>query len=866
MTTLACPDEMTLARLTRGELDRPLGEAVLFHLEHCGSCSSALESLAPGWSRQASTTPADALSTFTRNVRDRLAATPPSLPQGGGRSAAIPRAIPVLPGLADLEPRSRGGMGIVYRACDAALHRQVAVKLLWPASAGSQTAWARAKREAVVLGRISHANVVAVYSAGEAEGIPYLVMEWVDGPSLQQRIDTGLPTPRQAARIVRDLARAVAAVHSLGIIHRDIKPDNVLLAGPDASDWDCCVPKLADFGLARPAEFSQQLTHDAAALGTPAYMAPEQTGLAAELGEPGPAADIHGLGGLAFALLAGTPPHQAATAAASLQQAARSEITWPAACRRLPRDLRAIVGMCLERQPSRRYASASQLADDLHRFVAGLPVRARPASPLRRLARTVRRRPVLTAAVGLSAMFAAAAGGGLAYHLATVAAARIQIDRSEHLAQHSTGVAARSMRRLTGELIEQMIHRSRPDDTGHIDFLREIRDEFAGWPLGNEPVEALRFRIKGLERVSRLFADVSCYDEAVDCHERLLALLDELAALQPRDTRCFSQRLASLHAQRTFLYHLGRTDEAVASARRSLATLELAPPDLPDRGRAKAGALLDLGIFLHEQQRYHEGNAAFDDALAQLRELRAAEPTEFSLLAQEAHALVTAEVCSWNSKHFEECRRWTERLVHEIGAVLDAPQPMPLTVPQRSYLSQMVSMGFKRLSRLAAEEGSLEEAIELAESRRRLCLAAAEPLPGESVHGLHEELVDAHLEAAGLLERAGRLAEATATLDEAAETIELLEVVAPGVWDHAALLSRVCQQRGRLAAVRGERSVAAEWFGKVITLMEPQLAKPAHRRDTEACIALARAGLRDFGKDAGGDARTATDTRSVGRQ
>jgi serine/threonine protein kinase len=186
--------------------------------------------------------------------------------------------------------------------------RAVAVKVMWPSTATSERSRERAKREAQVLARISHANVVTVYAAGDVEESPYLVMEWMDGESLQQRIAHGLPSPRQAARIVRDLAAAVAIVHDAGVIHRDIKPDNVLLAGPAADDWERCVPKLADFGLARPTDMADGITQDATALGTPAFMSPEQTGLAEHLGPIGPSVDIHGLGGLLFALATGMPP------------------------------------------------------------------------------------------------------------------------------------------------------------------------------------------------------------------------------------------------------------------------------------------------------------------------------------------------------------------------------------------------------------------------------------------------------------------------------------------------------------------------------------------------------------------------------
>ncbi len=856
MNAVACPDEATLSRLARAELDPAESEAVFFHLRGCGSCCSTLESLAPGWSRELLATPADPLSTLTRHVRDRLLATPPSLPEDGSRSAAIPHAIPVISGLADLEPRSRGGMGIVYRAQDATLRRPVAVKLLWPAAAGSQTAWARAKREALLLARISHANVVAVYTAGEVGGSPYLVMEWIDGPSLQQRLEAGLPTPRQAAVIVRDLARALEAVHALGIVHRDIKPDNVLMAGDDPADWDRCVPKLADFGLARPAEISQQLTQDTAALGTPAYMAPEQTGLAGELGEPGRAADIHGLGGLTFALLTGSPPHQAETATAALQRAARSEITWPPECRRLPRDLRAIVEKCLEREPARRYASAALLGEDLHRFVEGLPVRARPVSPLRRLARGIRRRPVLAAAIGLVAVFAVAGIGGFAYHTATVAAANSRLDQSERLAAETTGVATRSMTRLTGDLVEQLILRSRPDDTNHVEFLRQIRDEFANWPLGDDPFEALQFRIKGLRRVAGLFYDVSHFEESLACHELTLEMLDESDGGQPTHPLGLTQRLLSLHLQRACLHPLRRMDEAVASARHSVALLEQHASLLPEHeyGRELVRATLDLGLFLHEQHEYEQGSARLEEALTMMRKLREARPEEIILLQQEAHALFSAQYATFKSGQFDACRRWLDRLVGEVGGFLASPQAEALALGERSHLTEMVGIGLKQLSQLDLHEGRTAEALATIERRRQACLDFIAQLPPAQIDPAHRALVDAELQAATILMDRGRASEAEAAVDRAGRTAAELLERQPGVWDHAALEATVCQRRAELAAARGNAAVAAEGFQRVIELMTPQLAKPARQAEASEIIATAQAALDAVETGATGDA------------
>lgn len=772
-------------------------------------------------------------------VQERIAACPPTLTGNDDMTAAIPHRLPVIPGVADLEPRARGGMGIVYRGRDAALHRTVAVKVLHPSTAGRWSGIERAKREAEALGRISHANVVAVHAAGDVEGSPYLVMEWVDGPSLHDRMEQGLPSPRQAARVVRDLAAAVAVVHDAGILHRDIKPGNVLLSGPAADDWDRCVPKLADFGLARPTDGTGGITQDATALGTPAYMAPEQTGLAEDLGPIGPAGDIHGLGGLLFALVTGVPPYAAAHATASLHRAARGDISWPPAARKLPRDLRAIIETCLEREPARRYSSAALLAEDLQQFVEGLPVQVRPASPLRQLAKVVRRRPVRSAALSLAAVFAIVALGGVIYHEATVAAARARIEQTVQRAETNADVAAHSMDRLTSDLIEKLVRQSRPDDTGHIEFLRQVRDDFVNWPLGDSPAEALRFRVKGLQRVAHLFAEVSHFDEALICTGLAFAALDEIAGQAGQEAWSMSKRLESLHVQRFFLYNLRRIDEATASARQSIALLERAPADLPDRDRELVRATLDLGMFLHEQQQSDEGSVMIEKALAQMHALRRARPDEISLVQQEAHALYTAQLCAWNAERFDDCRRWSERLAGEICGFVAPPRGASLAASQRTFLTKMVCVGFTRLAQLAEMAGHIDEAIEWTEKQRQVCLELRAQLPADATCPLQVELVGADLRRAELLKRNGRSTEADETLAQAATMAVCLHEAEPAVWEHASLLVNVYQQRAELAAARGDAAAAAEDYRQVATVMEPWMAHPTYGATAAELIATA---------------------------
>ena len=295
-----CPDRAAIENLLDDLLPVADRAAILTHIEACLTCAALREEIAGTWSLGGHVGRQRA-GAKTQAALAEMGTKAPDISIAPGLESTPP-PIPTIPGLDDFRLVARGGMGIVYQARDITLDRRVAAKVLagsWQVSADDRS---RAEREALLLARLDHPNIVRILSAGTADGLPYLVMEWVAGETLWSRIKRSTLPSREAARIGRDLARALEALHLLGIVHRDIKPENVLLAtGPTPADP--CTPKLIDFGLARPDDPAGHLTQVSAVMGTPSYMAPEQTGLDPLLGPVGPLTDIHAIGGTLLAML-----------------------------------------------------------------------------------------------------------------------------------------------------------------------------------------------------------------------------------------------------------------------------------------------------------------------------------------------------------------------------------------------------------------------------------------------------------------------------------------------------------------------------------------------------------------------------------
>ncbi|MGE3313688.1 MAG: serine/threonine-protein kinase [Planctomycetaceae bacterium] len=307
---------------------------------------------------------------------------PQSIELDGIATLAVPAA-PLSPSTSTTLPRrfgeyelqeelGRGGMGVVYRARQTKLGRDVALKLILRAGMASPVDLARFRAEAESAAQLDHPNIVPVFEVGDVDDQPYFSMKHIEGTTLARRLADGPLDARVAAAMLTPIARAIAEAHRGGVLHRDLKPSNILL---DAEGR----PFVTDFGLAKRVETGATMTQTGAIVGTPSYMAPEQA--AGNRGSISPATDVYGLGAVLYHMLTGRPVFQAATPVDTLFLVLEQEPLPPRLLnRQIDPDLEMIALRCLEKSPSMRYSSADALADDLDAYLASEPISARTTS------------------------------------------------------------------------------------------------------------------------------------------------------------------------------------------------------------------------------------------------------------------------------------------------------------------------------------------------------------------------------------------------------------------------------------------------------------------------------------------------------
>jgi tetratricopeptide (TPR) repeat protein len=280
-------------------------------------------------------------------------------------------------------------MGVVYQARQCSLNRLVALKMILAGAHARPSAHARFRIEAEAVARLQHPNIVQIYEVAEQEGRPFLALEYVAGGNLEHKVAGRAQSEREAVLLVKTLARAVHYMHQQGILHRDLKPNNVLLTLDGT-------PKITDFGLAKVLDAESGPSRSETLIGTPSYMAPEQA--AGDPRKVDASADVYSLGAIFYELLTGRAPFHGATPLNILEQVRTQEPVRPRGSGRcVSLDAESICLKCLEKDPGKRYPSAEALADDLQRFLEGQPIQARPAPVWQRVWRRLRRRPALGA-------------------------------------------------------------------------------------------------------------------------------------------------------------------------------------------------------------------------------------------------------------------------------------------------------------------------------------------------------------------------------------------------------------------------------------------------------------------------------------
>lgn len=580
-----------------------------------------------------------------------------------------------------LEEIGRGGMGVVFRARQLTLDRTVAVKLLLTGGYSSELTLHRFRTEAEAAAGLRHPNIVAIHDFGEVEGEPYYAMDLVEGRNLATLCDWRPLAPRRAAEMLRQLAEAAHHAHQRGVLHRDLKPSNVII---DESDR----PLIADFGLAKLLDVPAGVTLTSQALGSPGYMAPEQArGRAAEIG---PATDVYGLGALFFHLLTGRAPYNAATPVQTMKLVLESDPPAPRLLNpALPPELETICLKCLEREPGRRYAAASEVGDDVDRYLAGRPIRARPPSVAYRFRKYAQRHWIgMAAAAGI--VLALTVGLILA-----LAGYRSAVEQQRE-ADAARGRSQEVVSSILEDLHPQLLETGRREAV--ITSAKAAVDYFEKLPARLHDVESMRAHAKALTLLANVYGNAPRYwaitnitpenreislkavelwrevaraapddpeamamvllgewilarensgGQGIDHSELLQSLRDRLEDLEhrfPGNRSVWMAQSIILHFQIANHKRHGRPEQAAATAREAhrLSELQLAKnPDDIELLLTQAVVLGNLATAYWGTERHETGLRHVEDALAIAERLLASDPYDLRFLTLAANRAMT---------------------------------------------------------------------------------------------------------------------------------------------------------------------------------------------------------------------------------
>jgi serine/threonine protein kinase len=587
---------------------------------------------------------------------------------------------PKVPGFEILSELGRGGMGIVYRARQISANRVVALKVVRNElldSLPSQTRTSTLERfrtEAQAAAHLQHDNLVSVFEIGEVPAttpghcpLRYYAMRFVDGRSLFDMLRDGPLDNKRAANYMEPVARALQAAHAAGILHRDIKPHNIMV------DRVTDRPLVTDFGLAKFVEGQDAITYAGEVMGTPSYMSPEQ---AQDAGTVTASADLYSLGATFYHLLTGRAPFQAANIAETIRQIIDKEPVAPRLLNAaIDRDLETICLKCLEKDPVRRYASCADLADDLSRYLHGLPIVARPVGMHERLWRWCRRNPIpasltgIAALLGLATMLSIAIGYRSTTAALSVSEARLQqalavVDELFTRVSEDELLNEPGMQPLRKDLLEKALKHYKYflAESGGQDNIRDevaaahfrvgvilqtmgdldtaeeellqaktILEQFQSEQLGN--VQRMKSLADSFNALGSLYNAERRNDDSIKMFERSTSIRERLASLQPENIEF--QRLAANSKMNLGLakVQLGQHQDGITlmrDAQQNRQSLLISNPDAEKLRRDLAMGWYSLGETEIAQQDLTSAQEALRKAVQEFQTLLSRDPRSMS--------------------------------------------------------------------------------------------------------------------------------------------------------------------------------------------------------------------------------------------
>jgi eukaryotic-like serine/threonine-protein kinase len=711
----------------------------------------------------------DRLSAMAAPLRPLPTGESPTTPRSADGKSELPPVGDSVHYFGDYElirELARGGMGVVFEARQVSLNRPVALKMILTGVLASDDDRRRFRLEAEAVANLDHPHIVPIHEVGEHAGFSYFSMKLIPGGSLATRLGDFVDRPRDAARVVAIVARAVHHAHQRGILHRDLKPSNVLL---DAEG----LPHVVDFGLAKRTKTVGELTATGAVLGTPAYMAPEQA-----MGKRALvtiATDVYGLGAILYTLLAGKAPFGGDSVIDTLEQVKLRVPDPPSGPNReVARDLQTICLKCLEKDPARRYATAEALATDLDRYLRGEPIAARRVGRAERTWLWAKRRPAI-AALSAATVFAVLAG--------TSGVIAVQARANRILSGKNTELAK------TIGLLDQERNRAKSREQQAIDAVKRFRDAVTNEPrlknsaeleelrkrLLKEPLEFFKSLREQLEadhdtrpealeslasaalELGTLTREIGDQENALGAYQEARAIHERLARENPTVTR-FQIKLAGSHNDIGNLLRVtGKPVEALAAYEQARVIRERLARESPTVSAFQsdlAGSHINIGNLLGDSGKPAEALAAYEQARAIQERLARENPTvtEFQSELAKSHNNIGILL--------REAGTPAEALAaHEQARVIQGRLARENPTVTR-FQSDLAASRYN-IANLLSEAGKLGEALAAHDQALAIRMRLARENP--SVTEFQDALAESHFFIGFLLSATGKPAEALAT-------------------------------------------------------------------------------------------------------